>query len=82
MLSIMAIWFRIINAARQITEEFAIYRRERAGELEGSVPYVSSKILVLTLLVLIQSLILLLLIGLKVQLRAIGTLLPGRSSCL
>ena len=64
----------IINAAREITKESAIYRRERLANLRIG-PYVLSKVVVLTLLVLIQSLILLLLIGLKVRLPAMGVLL-------
>jgi hypothetical protein len=75
MLATVAVWFGIINAAREITKESAIYRRERLANLRIG-PYVLSKIVVLTLLVLIQSLILLALIGLKVQLPAIGALLP------
>jgi len=76
MLATVAVWFGIINAAREITKESAIYRRERLANLRIG-PYVLSKILVLTLLVLIQSLILLVLIGLKVQLPAMGALLPA-----
>jgi len=75
LLATVAVWFGIINAAREITKESAIYRRERLANLRIG-PYVLSKILVLTLLVLIQSLILLVLIGLKVQLPAMGALLP------
>ncbi len=76
MLATVAVWFGIINAAREITKESAIYRRERLANLRIG-PYVLSKILVLTLLVLIQSLILLVVIGLKVQLPAMGALLPA-----
>ncbi|MEP7190223.1 MAG: ABC transporter permease, partial [Roseiflexaceae bacterium] len=76
MLATVAVWFGIINAAREITKESAIYRRERLANLRIG-PYVLSKIVVLTLLVLIQSLILLVLIGLKVQLPAMGALLPA-----
>jgi ABC-type transport system involved in multi-copper enzyme maturation permease subunit len=76
MLATVAVWFGIINAAREITKESAIYRRERLANLRIG-PYVLSKLLVLTLLVLIQSLILLVLIGLKVRLPAMGVLLPA-----
>jgi ABC transport system ATP-binding/permease protein len=76
MLATVAVWFGIINAARESTKESAIYRRERLANLRIG-PYVLSKILVLTLLVLIQSLILLVMIGLKVQLPAMGALLPA-----
>jgi ABC-type multidrug transport system ATPase subunit len=76
MLATVAVWFGIINAAREITKESAIYRRERLANLRIG-PYVLSKIVVLTLLVLIQSLILLVLIDVKVQLPAMGALLPA-----
>ncbi|HEU5099807.1 MAG TPA: FHA domain-containing protein, partial [Roseiflexaceae bacterium] len=76
MLATVAVWFGIINAAREITKESAIYRRERLANLRIG-PYVLSKIVVLTLLVFIQSLILLFIVGLKVQLPAMGVLLPA-----
>jgi ABC-type multidrug transport system ATPase subunit len=76
MLATVAVWFGIINAAREVTKESAIYRRERLANLRIG-PYVLSKIVVLTLLVLIQSLILLGMIGLKVDLPAMGVLLPA-----
>ena len=77
MLATVAVWFGIINAAREITKESAIYRRERLANLRIG-PYVLSKVLVLMLLVLIQSLILLVLIGLKVRLPAMGVrTIPG-----
>ncbi|MEO7911386.1 MAG: FHA domain-containing protein [Roseiflexaceae bacterium] len=76
MLATVAVWFGIINAAREITKESAIYRRERLANLRIG-PYVLSKIVVLTLLVLIQSLILLVMIDVKVQLPAMGALLPA-----
>jgi hypothetical protein len=75
MLATVAVWFGIINAAREITKESAIYRRERLANLRIG-PYVLSKIMVLTLLVFVQSLILLLMVGFKVQLPAMGVLLP------
>jgi ABC-type multidrug transport system ATPase subunit len=54
MLSTVAVWFGIINAAREITKESAIYRRERLAGLRVG-PYILSKLVVLTLLVLVQS---------------------------
>jgi len=76
MLATVAVWFGIINAAREVTKESAIYRRERLANLRIG-PYVLSKIVVLTLLVLIQSLILLFTVGLKVELPAMGVLMPA-----
>lgn len=52
-----AILFGCINAAREFVKEVHIYRRERAVNL-GIVPYMFSKIAVLGLLCLLQSLIL------------------------
>jgi ABC transport system ATP-binding/permease protein len=71
MLATIAVWFGIINAAREITKEAAIYRRERLANLR-IVPYVLSKIVVLTGLVVIQSILLLAIIGMKVHLPDAG----------
>lgn len=59
-----AIWFGIINAAREIVKEEPIYRRERAINL-GVVPYVLSKVVVLGCLCIIQDYLLLLIVGQK-----------------
>jgi ABC-type multidrug transport system ATPase subunit/pSer/pThr/pTyr-binding forkhead associated (FHA) protein len=61
---VAAIWFGIINSVREIVKEAPIYRRERAMHL-GVIPYVLSKVLVLGVLCLIQSLVLLVVIGWK-----------------
>src|SRR4029079_8321143 len=42
MLATVAVWFGIINAAREITKESAIYKRERLANLRIG-PYVLSK---------------------------------------
>src|SRR5207249_2514970 len=52
-----AVMFGCINAAREIVKEAPIYRRERAVNL-GILPYMFSKIAVLSLLCLLQSAIL------------------------
>jgi ABC transport system ATP-binding/permease protein len=75
MLATVAVWFGIINAAREITKEAAVFRRERLANLR-IVPYVLSKVAVLSLLVAAQSLVLLALVGLKVQFPAQGVMLP------
>lgn len=75
MLATVAVWFGIINAAREISKEAPIYRRERLANLRIG-PYIISKVIVLTLLIAIQSLILLVLTGLKVQFPAMGVILP------
>lgn len=71
MLATIAVWFGIINAAREITKEAAIYRRERLANLR-ILPYVLSKVVVLTLLVIIQSVLLLTIVGWKVQMPETG----------
>ncbi|HLW00819.1 MAG TPA: FHA domain-containing protein [Ktedonobacterales bacterium] len=59
-----AVWFGTINAAREIVKEAPIYRRERTVNL-GIFPYVMSKVFVLGLLCLVQSFLLLVIVGLK-----------------
>ena len=59
-----AVMFGCINGAREIVKEMPIYKRERAVNL-GIVPYLFSKIVVLGLFSLVQSLILVLLVNAK-----------------
>lgn len=75
MLATVAVWFGVINAAREITKEAPIYRRERLANLRIG-PYVLSKVVILTLLVVIQSLMLLLLVGAKVGFPTTGVIFP------
>src|SRR5579864_6399423 len=72
-----AIWFGIINAAREIVKEGPIYRREHAINLR-LLPYVLSKVVVLGGLCAIQSFILLWIVGTKSGYPARGILLPGQ----
>ena len=58
-----AVLFGCVNAAREIVKEAPIYRRERAVNL-GIMPYMFSKIVVLTLLCLLQSALLVAIIDL------------------
>ena len=76
MLSTVAVWFGIINAAREITKEAAVYRRERLAGLRVGA-YVLSKVLVLALLVAVQSAALLAVVGADVRLPARGILMDG-----
>ena len=76
MLSTVAVWFGIINAAREITKESAVYRRERLAGLRVGA-YVLSKVLVLALLVVVQSAALLAVVGSEVRFPANGVLLQG-----
>src|SRR5712692_8482828 len=57
-----AVLFGCLNGTGAIVKEVAIYRRERAVNL-GIVPYLSSKILVLGVLCLLQSAVLVLLVN-------------------
>jgi ABC transport system ATP-binding/permease protein len=75
MLATVGVWFGIINAAREIAKEAPIFRRERLANLRVA-PYALSKVLVLTLLLAAQSVVLLALVGLKVQLPAQGVIMP------
>jgi ABC-type multidrug transport system permease subunit len=77
MLATVAVWFGIINAAREITKEAPIYRRERLANLRV-VPYLLSKVAVLAGLVVLQSVVLLLIVGWRVHLPAAGILLNVR----
>lgn len=74
MLATVAVWFGIINAAREIVKEAVIYRRERQAGL-GILPYVLSKAVILALLVLIQSAFLLAMVMLRVHFPAMGTMM-------
>jgi ABC-type multidrug transport system ATPase subunit len=76
MLATVAVWFGIINAAREIVKEAPIYRRERLANLRIG-PYLLSKVLVLTLLVIVQSALLLALLALKVSFPAQGVVMPA-----
>lgn len=79
MLAIVSVWFGIINAAREITKEQAVYQRERLVNLQ-IVPYLLSKVAVLSLLILIQTLVLVGMILLKVAFPTeTGILLPTLS---
>jgi ABC-type multidrug transport system ATPase subunit len=76
MLSTGAVWFGIINAAREIAKETTVLRRERLAGL-SVVAYVLSKMLVLALLVLAQSAATLAVMGSDVRLPQAGILFWG-----
>jgi uncharacterized BrkB/YihY/UPF0761 family membrane protein len=69
LLALVAVWFGILNSAREITKESAIYRRERLASLRIG-PYVLSKVFVLALLCLVQSVMLLAILAIKVDFTA------------
>ncbi len=67
MLATTGVWFGVINAAREICKEDTVLRRERLAGLRAA-PYVASKLVVLSLLVLVQSALLLGVIALRTHL--------------
>lgn len=72
LLAISAIWLGTCNAAREITKERAIYRRERLISLSIA-PYLLSKVIVLIVICAVQSLLLLLIVCAKVDFRISDT---------
>jgi ABC-type multidrug transport system ATPase subunit len=76
MIATTGVWFGVINSAREVCKESNVLRREQLAGLNAS-PYVASKILVLTLLVLVQSALFLGVIALRVDMPAHGVLLPS-----
>ena len=63
---ISALLFGIVNAARELTKESAIYRRERLVNL-GAAPYLLSKAAVLSGLCLLQTLLLVGIVRLRID---------------
>jgi ABC-type multidrug transport system ATPase subunit len=63
---LMPIFFGLFTAIREITKEFAVYKRERTVNLQ-ILPYVGSKIVVLALICLVQIVIFLALVVLRFQ---------------
>ena len=76
LLGAVAVWFGILNSAREITKESAIYRRERLANLKIG-PYLASKVVVLAALCFIQSLVLMLILSLKVDFNPDATTLSS-----
>jgi ABC-type multidrug transport system ATPase subunit/pSer/pThr/pTyr-binding forkhead associated (FHA) protein len=63
LLALTAVWFGCSNAARELVKERAIYLRERMVNL-GVVPYVLSKVLVLSAFALLQCVLFLVILDL------------------
>ena len=61
LMAITALWFGVINSAKEIVQELPIYKRERMLNLRIG-PYLLSKILVLSMIALIQVILFVLLI--------------------
>jgi ABC-type multidrug transport system ATPase subunit len=70
-LMLSAIWIGAFNAARAISSETAIYARERLVNL-GILPYIGSKVIVLSVLCLIQSAALVGIVALRVKFPGLG----------
>jgi ABC-type multidrug transport system ATPase subunit len=81
MLSTVAVWFGIINSARELAKESYVFRRERLAGV-GVVAYVLSKLVVLVALVVLQSAALLAVLGVTVTYPASGVLLAGPAELL
>ena len=76
MLALTGVWFGVINSAREICKEAAVLRRERLAGLSPGA-YLLSKLGVLSLLVIVQSALLVGVIALRVDLPAQGIVLPA-----
>jgi ABC-type multidrug transport system ATPase subunit len=76
-LAVIAIWFGTSNAVREISKEADIYQRERLAGLR-ILPYVLSKVGVLALLCVVQTLVLLVIVTAKTGLPPLsaGLFLP------
>jgi len=76
-LTVAALWFGTSNAAREIVKERAVYLRERLINLR-LFPYILSKVGVLTVLAILQTVALFWIVRLKTpHLPAQGILLPA-----
>lgn len=66
LLSVIGVWFGVLNSVREVTKEAKIYRRERLANLRVGA-YLGSKLVVLAGLCLVQSLVLLAVIAIRVD---------------
>ncbi len=66
-MSLVSVWFGVINAVREITKEGPIYLRERMADLRIP-PYVGSKLAVMTGLCLVQAALLLGIVVMRTEL--------------
>ena len=66
LLGTVAVWFGIINSVREITKEEAVYKRERLANLK-IIPYLTSKVTILSLFCLLQSLVLMVILATEVD---------------
>ena len=66
MLAVTAVWFGLLNSARELVKELAIFRRERMVGLNPQ-SYLLSKVFPLAAWSVIQCMVLLLIVGAKVR---------------
>lgn len=76
MVALAAVLLGLFAAAYEIVKESSIYQRERMVTLK-LLPYLASKVVVLSAFVLVQSFLLLLVVSLKVKLPAEGVIVPS-----
>jgi ABC transport system ATP-binding/permease protein len=76
MLATTGVWFGVINAAREICKEAAVLRRERLAGLHASA-YLASKFVVLSVLVLVQSALLLGVLAIRMHFPSPGVIMPA-----
>ncbi|MBV8761776.1 MAG: ATP-binding cassette domain-containing protein, partial [Deltaproteobacteria bacterium] len=76
MLATTGVWFGVINAAREICKEGPILRRERLAGLHASA-YLASKFVVLSLLVIVQTALLLGVLAVRMHFPSPGVIMPA-----
>lgn len=76
MLALTGVWFGVINAAREICKESAVLRRERLAGLSPGA-YLTSKLVVLAALVIMQSALLVGVLALRLDMPAHGIVMPA-----
>ncbi len=69
LITISAIWFGVSNSAKEVVGELSVYRRERMFNLNINM-YIISKLLVLSLIALIQSIVFISIIYINFKLNA------------
>jgi ABC-type multidrug transport system ATPase subunit/pSer/pThr/pTyr-binding forkhead associated (FHA) protein/ABC-type multidrug transport system permease subunit len=74
LLALTAVWLGTINASREIVKETAIWRRERLAGV-AVVPYLGSKLLLLSVLAAAQNLAFLFVVAMRVELPHHGVIL-------
>ncbi len=76
MLAATATWFGAINSAREVVKEMPIFLRDRLSGLRVA-PYLLSKVIVLSVLSIVQTTLLLAIVAFKVDLPSSGAIMWG-----